>query len=140
MFITTTEEPQDSIEHPVPPIQSYEYQDIVEHPSTSSPEYHTVKVTTFAPDEKYIHKIKSHHQQLQPDRHSSSLSAVLTKLQKSNHLPATLTPDNVDGSIKTLVKILNNLKQNEIVKKPPPVHTNHADDDYDYSSDDDDGT
>lgn len=117
----------------------YDYPDIVEHPSTPSTEYHTVKVTTFAPDEKYLHKIKSHHQ-AQPDRSSSSLSDVLTKLQKSNHLPATLTTDNVDGSIKTLVKILNNLKQNEIVKKPPPVYTNHADDDYDYSNDDDDGT
>lgn len=137
IFITTSIEPQDSIEHPVPPIQSYDYQDIIEHSSTPSPEYHTVKVTTYTPDEKHHQTIKSHHQS-QPDRHSSSLSNVLTKLQKSNHLPATLTPDNVDGSIKTLVKILNKLEQNEIVKKPPPVHTNHADDDYDYSNDDDD--
>lgn len=42
---------------------------------------------------------------------NQSLSQLLKKLQDSNHLPKTLTPDNIDNSIKTLIKILNNLKQ-----------------------------
>ncbi|XP_052864565.1 uncharacterized protein LOC128271165 [Anopheles cruzii] len=43
---------------------------------------------------------------------SSSLSDLLKSLQDSNLLPKTLTPDNIDNSIRTLVKILNNLKAN----------------------------
>lgn len=36
------------------------------------------------------------------------------------------------------MKILNNLKKNQVVPKPPkPIHNNHANDDYDYSSDED---
>lgn len=42
---------------------------------------------------------------------NQSLSQLLKKLQDSNHLPKTLTPNNIDNSIKTLIKILNNLKQ-----------------------------
>ncbi|XP_058056549.1 uncharacterized protein LOC131207931 [Anopheles bellator] len=43
---------------------------------------------------------------------SGSLSDLLKSLQDSNLLPKTLTPDNIDNSIRTLVKILNNLKAN----------------------------
>uniref|UniRef100_A0A182F581 Uncharacterized protein n=2 Tax=Anopheles albimanus TaxID=7167 RepID=A0A182F581_ANOAL len=43
---------------------------------------------------------------------SGSLSDLLKNLQDNNLLPKTLTPDNIDNSIRTLVKILNNLKAN----------------------------
>jgi hypothetical protein len=99
-----------------------------------------VRVTTYAPDEKYRQKIKASIPQAlpDPDIHSGSISNILTNLQKSNHLPENISPDHVDGSIKTLVKILNNIKQKEIVHKPkpPPVYNNnHADYDYDYGND-----
>lgn len=163
MYITT-ESPQVSSAYPEP--TPYEYEEIEVHPghsTTPAPELHTVRVTTFAPDRKYLQKIKDasvhkyaeaprtpsvhtfvEYPQALPDLHSSSLSEVLTKLQNSNHIPETLTADNVDNSIKTLVKILNNIKHNEIVEKPPPPpreYSNHANDDYDYANygNDDDG-
>uniref|UniRef100_A0A182KE49 Chitin-binding type-2 domain-containing protein n=1 Tax=Anopheles christyi TaxID=43041 RepID=A0A182KE49_9DIPT len=43
---------------------------------------------------------------------TGSLSDLLKNLQDNNLLPKTLTPDNIDNSIRTLVKILNNLKAN----------------------------
>jgi len=67
-----------------------------------------------------------------PDFGSSSLAEILTKLQQTNHLPETITPDNVDNSIKTLVKILNNLKETQTIQKVPEY--NNQADDYDYSS------
>lgn len=133
MFITTTESNQ-----PFPP--SYEY---YQPATTPTQDYRPVKVTTFAPDEKYLQTVKVltkkkfvHHGDVELE--SNSVPEILTKLQKSNHLPETFTPDNVDNSIKTLVKILNNIKQKEqVVHKLPPKLSNHAGDDYDYNNDDD---
>lgn len=145
MYIPSTASPHVVIEHhELSSQESYDYQEIVEqqeHQVTSPApvEYHTVRVTTYAPDEKYIQKVKVVQEQAHDDLHSSSISDVLTKLKKSNHLPETITTEHVDGSIKTLVKILNNLKEKEVVKKPPPAYSNHADDDYDYSTDEEDG-
>lgn len=70
-----------------------------------------------------------------PDLGSSSLADILRKLQESNHLPKTLTPDNIDNSIKTLVKILNNLKTSQVTRVPEhnQVHVPQPNDDYDYS-------
>lgn len=123
---------------------------MIEEPTKPTSEQESVKVTTYAPDEKQIQKIKSAQRLNQIDEHqleepldlpnleSSTIEEVLTKLQESNHLPATITPENIDGSIKTLMKILNNLKKNQVIPKPPtPIQTNHANDDYDYSSDED---
>ncbi|XP_017847443.1 uncharacterized protein LOC108603286 isoform X1 [Drosophila busckii] len=65
---------------------------------------------------KPVHKYAARPNQLDsdlPDIHSSSLAEILHKLQASNHLPQTLTPDNIDNSIKTLIRILNNLKQTQ---------------------------
>jgi len=86
-----------------------------------------------------------------PDYHTNSLSEILKKLQDSNHLPHTLTPDNIDNSIRTLIKILNNLKQSQQVAEQPQQHHyesnengnkhNHNtndDDYYDYNSNDSD--
>lgn len=48
----------------------------------------------------------------------STLSTILKKLQESNTLPQTITPDNIDNSIKTLVKILSALKKQQKFTKP----------------------
>lgn len=140
VFITSAPEYHDeSTENPFESTKSHEYEEIlVYHPTTQRPEFHTVKVTTFAPDENYLQKVKAVHKQKPhnlPDLHAKPLSDILTKLQKSNHLPDTLKPENVDNSVKTLVKILNNLKQKETAQKPPPEYTNHAVDDYDEYDD-----
>ncbi|XP_017142487.1 trithorax group protein osa isoform X2 [Drosophila miranda] len=75
-----------------------------------------------------------------PDIRTSSLAEILHKLQASNHLPQTLTPDNIDNSIKTLIRILQNLKQTQTIAHNPPQHheTKHSSsshDDYDYNTD-----
>nr|XP_036213777.1 uncharacterized protein LOC106620053 isoform X3 [Bactrocera oleae] len=79
-----------------------------------------------------------------PDIRSSSLAEILHKLQASNHLPRTLTPENIDNSIKTLVTILENLKQTQtIVPNPSQHHERPAvapDYDYGTSSEDLNGT
>ena len=63
---------------------------------------------------------------------SSKLGDILKKLQDSNHLPKTLTPDNIDNSINTLVKILDNLKQSQTIQEKPEY--NNQPDDYDYNN------
>lgn len=62
-----------------------------------------------------------------PSSEKASLDALLKKLQASNTLPQTLTTDNIDNSIKTLVKILSNLKKQQKFTKPIVVA-----DDSDY--------
>lgn len=64
---------------------------------------------------------------------NSSLAIILKKLQQANQLPQTITPDNIDYSIKTLVKILNNLKSQH-VSEPPSQHYSE-DGDYPDESD-----
>lgn len=56
----------------------------------------------------------------------SSLADLLKNLQDNNLLPKTLTPDNIDNSIRTLVKILNNLKANGHPQRPPVVERPEA--------------
>ena len=63
-----------------------------------------------------------------PNFNSSSLSHILKKLQDTNHLPQTLTPANIDNSIRTLVKILNNLKKSQKVAETPSQYYNEEDD------------
>lgn len=69
-----------------------------------------------------------------PGINGESLSNLLKRLQDSNDLPETLTPDNIDNSIKTLVKILNNLKKNKDVYRvtAKPLATDSPNTDYDY--------
>lgn len=66
----------------------------------------------------------------------NSLSDILRKLQDSNHLPQTLTPDNIDNSIRTLVKILNDLKQTQKINENPSQH--HLETDVKHHDDDED--
>ncbi|KAJ8965397.1 hypothetical protein NQ314_004148, partial [Rhamnusium bicolor] len=53
-----------------------------------------------------------------PTENSNSLGLILKQLQATNTLPQTLTPDNIDNSIKTLVKILEVLKKKQKFSKP----------------------
>lgn len=69
-----------------------------------------------------------------PDFDQNSLATLLRKLQETNHLPETLTPDNIDNSIRTLVKILNNLKKSKDRYKVTPA-PEIADYDYKYYDD-----
>lgn len=139
VYVTTSEAPQTLTNHPNVPL-SYDYDEIPAQPTTPSPvEYHTVKVTTFAPDERYLQNLRasSVHKYHPQDLHELPVPEILTKLQKANHLPEHLTPDNADNSIKTLVKIFNDIKQTEVASKPPPpppIYHNQADDDYDYAN------
>lgn len=72
--------------------------------------YETVTETQYdRPQTQQEYKAKQEQDKLQDSR--NSLSIILKKLQESNTLPHTLTTDNIDNSIKTLVQILNNLKQ-----------------------------
>lgn len=77
---------------------------------------------------------ENHQTVAQPEYNKNSLSDILKKLQASNHLPHTLTPDNIDNSIKTLVRILNNLKQTQTAQNNSPQ--NHQAVDYDYNETD----
>ncbi|GJQ69517.1 hypothetical protein Trydic_g6617 [Trypoxylus dichotomus] len=52
---------------------------------------------------------------------ANDLGEILKKLQASNTLPQNLTPENIDNSIKTLVKILNMLKKRQRLSKKPIV-------------------
>lgn len=86
---------------------------------------------------------RAHHQH--SSRYSlddnQSLSQLLKKLQDSNHLPKTLTPNNIDNSIKTLIKILNNLKHSpnlapdqHLQPSPPPSPDYNDNQDYYYDN------
>lgn len=70
----------------------------------------------------------------------TSLTILLKKLKEANHLPSSFNTENVDNSIRTLAKILNNLKKTKTSSKPytiqPPTH--HIDTPEDYDENDDD--
>lgn len=59
----------------------------------------------------------------------TSLTILLNKLKKSNHLPPSFNTENIDNSIKTLARILNNLKHT--TKEP----TTESSDALDYDGD-----
>lgn len=63
------------------------------------------------------------------NQRTETLKEILKKLQDSNHLPKTFTADNIDNSINTLIKILNNLKESQTIIEHPPQH---HEEDYDY--------
>ncbi|XP_068154052.1 integrator complex subunit 3 homolog isoform X1 [Drosophila tropicalis] len=125
-----------------PPLNSNEEEFV---PSRESS---TVAPIRLKPIYKYAHErppiLTPHsHQQSEedqlPDIRTSSLAEILHKLQASNHLPHTLTPDNIDNSIKTLIRILQNLKQTQTIVPNPPQHhetqsNKHKDYDYENSS------
>jgi hypothetical protein len=56
-----------------------------------------------------------------PTENTNILSKILKQLQNSNTLPQTLTAENIDNSIRTLVKILNGLRKQQRLKTKPIV-------------------
>lgn len=66
---------------------------------------------------------------------TTSLTILLKKLKEANHLPPSFSAENVDNSITTLAKILNNLKKSKTRPQQterPAVHPVEATD-YDQS-------
>lgn len=64
----------------------------------------------------------------------TSLTLLLNRLKEKNHLPPSFDAGNVDNSIRTLAKLLNNLKRTKKLKPhlpKPVVHHN----DYDEHDD-----
>nr|XP_036677898.1 LOW QUALITY PROTEIN: histone-lysine N-methyltransferase 2D [Drosophila suzukii] len=115
-----------------------------QHPELPHREPSTVTPIKLKPVFKYAHErppltpaFRPEDEDQLPDIRTSSLAEILHKLQASNHLPQTLTPDNIDNSIKTLIRILQNLKQTQtIVANPPQHHEEHkpSSQDYDYNT------
>lgn len=54
---------------------------------------------------------------------TTSLTILLKKLKEANHLPPSFNTENVDNSIRTLAKILNNLKKTKTSAKPYTTET-----------------
>nr|XP_023012160.1 uncharacterized protein LOC111502325 [Leptinotarsa decemlineata] len=63
-----------------------------------------------------------------PTKTSSGLAEILSHLQSTNTLPKTLTADNIDNSIKTLVRILDALKKQQKLSKPIIVQDSSSSD------------
>lgn len=51
---------------------------------------------------------------------TTSLQSLLHKLQDANYLPKTLSVNNLDNSMRTLAKVLHDLKKSQKLAKPPP--------------------
>lgn len=68
--------------------------------------------------EQLYHK---NHQEYPATESPNHLEELLRKLQASNTLPQNLTPENIDNSIKTLVRILNVLKKHQKLSKRPII-------------------
>lgn len=76
--------------------------------TTPQPIYHATPETIYQVTPEPVYH--------QSTENPNSLSVILKQLQDSNTLPQTLTPDNIDNSIKTLVHILNSLKNTKLQK------------------------
>ncbi|XP_017781033.1 PREDICTED: uncharacterized protein LOC108565878, partial [Nicrophorus vespilloides] len=107
------------------------YQQIPEYVEASPPHHAYITVTPKHVDESQISK---YTQAMKPNyirpitttttnpnsitENTNSLSLILKRLQDMNALPETLTPDNIDNSIKTLVKILSTFKKQQKFVQP----------------------
>ncbi|KAG5889140.1 hypothetical protein JTB14_016246 [Gonioctena quinquepunctata] len=99
----------------------YEYDDAL--PTKASPVPAKVSPTTesipiYEKYPKYKDSPKYEHDDAPPTKASPGLAEILRHLQSTNTLPKTLTADNIDNSIKTLVKILDALKKQQKFSKP----------------------
>ena len=116
-------------DHPAPPT-NHALNAIHAIQATSHPSLHQSDNTYNNPEDHELQEDELYpNQRPLPNLVSSSLPEILQKLQDSNHLPKTLSPENIDNSIKTLVKILSNLKQSQSVYKEPDQ--SHIPEDYD---------
>lgn len=118
---TTTESQEEHVTHPHHELQYVPQQQQHFAPKTALnevPHYETPQPLQYkTPNVQYAALAE------QPNHLSStSLADVLQKLQKTNLLPQTLTAGNIDDSIKTLVEILNNLKNSQRVAEVPSQH------------------
>lgn len=97
--------------------KAQEYTPTIQYKYPTAPE--TIK---FRPIEKYAPTEKYHHQVIQEPSEDISeqntLAQILKKLQETNTLPQTFTPQNIDNSIRTLVKILSSLKKQNKFQRP----------------------
>lgn len=113
-------------DYEIQPTPKKEYNVIIEKPGNiivpEEEENETSQEAQYQHEKYNIPHSHNDHQQQQQQLSSSSLSDVLRKLQKTNLLPQTLNADNIDDSIKTLVEILNNLKQSQHVAEIPSQH------------------
>lgn len=96
-------------------------------------EYNTVQqqesAVSIQPTVPAIHHGVRYKEAEELNQRTETLKEVLKKLQDSNHLPKTFTADNIDNSINTLIKILNNLKESQTIIEHP---SQHHEEDYDY--------
>lgn len=72
-------------------------------------------------------KLKNQHyskSQIKPHQNAINLVQILKQLQATNTLPTTITPNDIDNSIETLVKILIKLKKQQNFSKPIVVPEN----------------
>lgn len=106
----------------------------------------TIAETPIENDELHATANAQTQQQIEHNSQQTPLTEVLRKLQASNLLPQILNSDNLDDSIQSLVKILNNIKQSQHAAEQPPQHHHgieYDDDNGDYNhnnnDDDDDG-
>lgn len=99
------------------------YQDNVEY-VTEAPKYEPI-TTNYVP--QYTTPKYEEYQTISPvtsppvqiyTENPNDLGQILKQLQATNTLPQTLTPDNIDNSIKTLVRILEALKKQHKFSKP----------------------
>ncbi|XP_018578797.1 uncharacterized protein LOC108916936 [Anoplophora glabripennis] len=88
-------------------------------------EYQTIVPVTAPPVQTYT-------------ENPNALGQILKHLQETNTLPQTLTPDNIDNSIKTLVRILEALKKQHKFSKPIVV-ADDSSEDYNGSTENEPG-
>ncbi|KAF5295117.1 hypothetical protein FQA39_LY13268 [Lamprigera yunnana] len=106
-----------------PPIESRPI--FVSNPvKLKNPEFITLQETPAYPSEELSLKTVPNHIQVTTSVENenlnspNSLSQILKNLQDSNILPHTLTPQNIDNSIKTLINILNTFKKDHKFTHP----------------------
>lgn len=110
-----------------PPVQ--QQQQVIYEPETvyvTPKQQENIIYTSTEPptlQENYIPSSYIHTQPItQPTiLNTNPLSEILKQLQSTNTLPTTLTPENIDNSIKTLVKILTVLKKQQKFSKTKPI-------------------
>lgn len=80
----------------------------------------TTEYPEITPNDKKLHEkeISKSYLSGTPTKDSFALEQILKHLQESNSLPKTITPSDIDKSIKTLVKILMKLRKQQEFSKP----------------------
>lgn len=122
-----TENPRYETMQPQQYVQEQTYQPSNEYAPTDTYPAPVQTYEPYPPPQKYYAT-----EPPQATTESNNLALILKQLQETNTLPETLTPENIDNSIKTLVKILGTLRKQQKLTKPIVVE-----DEYDDSEADD---